>query len=122
MIKGRMMLKIVREFRDERAYIKSLPAFTRADMKKWNDPFGRARLVDVPVVVAPQKVEVKVEEEARFVIVRHNDGKAWAGPWVNNGKLFSSVESKWYVFKSEADAWQAVERENFKFRTEIFEL
>lgn len=116
------MLKIVREFREERAYIKSLPAISRADMRKWDDPFGRARLVDAPVVVAPQKVEEKVEEEKRFVIVRYSDSKAWAGPWLNNGTLFSSVESKWYVFKSEADAWQAIERENFKFRTEIFEL
>jgi hypothetical protein len=111
------MLKIIDELREERAYIKSLPVLTRAEMKKWSDPFGKAR-EDVAEVI----VEEKAEEQARFVIVRYSDGKAWAGPWLNNGTLFSSVESKWYVFKSEADAWQAVERENFKFRTEIFEL
>jgi hypothetical protein len=117
MTKGRRMLKIIDELREERAYIKSLPALTRAEMKKWNDPFGKSRSVDVDAIV-----EAKVDEQARFVIVRYSDGKAWAGPWLNNGTLFSSVESKWYVFKSEADAWQAIERENFKFRTEIFEL
>ena len=117
MTKGRRMLKIISELREERAYIKSLPVLTRAEMKKWSDPFGKAR-EDVAEVIVEEKAEV----EARFVIVRYSDGKAWAGPWLNNGTLFSSVESKWYVFKSEADAWQAVERENFKFRTEIFEL
>ena len=111
------MLRIVSELREERAYIRSLPVLTRAEMKKWNDPFGKASDVDVDVIV-----EEKTEEQVRFVIVRYSDGKAWAGPWLNNGTLFSSVESKWYVFKSEADAWQAIERENFKFRTEIFEL
>jgi hypothetical protein len=111
------MLKIVNELREERAYIRSLPVLTRVEMKKWSDPFGNARDRVVDVVV-----EEKTEKQTLFVIVRYSDGKAWAGPWLNNGTLFSSVESKWYVFKNEVDAWQAVERENFKFRTEILEL
>jgi len=115
------IFSVMKKAREKSVSKKRLPPLTRAEMSKWRDPFGRAVSIDARAI-AQQKTETETEKQKRFVVVRYSDGKAWTGPWTNNGKLFSSVERKWFYFKSEADAEQAAARENFDYRVDVFEM
>jgi len=119
MMKRKNIVSVLQSLSEKSARTKRLPPLTRAEMSKWGDPFGREMLTSASAF-AQQKE--KAEKKKQFVVVRHSDGKAWSGPWLNDGKRFSSVESKWYYFLREEDAEQAVEREGFDFRVDVFEM
>lgn len=118
-MKIKNIVSVLQNLSEKSARAKRLPPLTRAEMLEWRDPFGRAMLIS-DSAFAEQKS--KAEKKKRFVVVRYSDGKAWSGPWLNDGKRFSSVESKWYYFLREEDAEQAVEREGFDFRVDVFEM
>lgn len=119
MMKRKNIVSVLQSLSEKSARAKRLPPLTRAEMSKWRDPFGREMLTSASAF-AQQKE--KAEKKKRFVVVRHSDGKAWSGPWLNDGKRFSSVESKWHYFLREEDAEQAVEREGFDYRVDVFEM
>ena len=119
MMKRKNIVHVLQSLSEKSARAKRLPPLTRAEMREWRDPFGRVMLTSASAF-AQQKE--KAEKKKLFIVVRHSDGKAWSGPWLNDGKRFSSVESKWYYFLREEDAEQAVEREGFDFRVDVFEM
>lgn len=122
----RKILKIIRDARAERARQRELPRLTFTEMKSWADPLGRevVREADPFAVdgVAEREPERVFDKKSVYVIVRYKDSKAWAGPWISNGKLFTSVESKMYKFPTKNLALDAVDREKFDFRVDVFEI
>lgn len=87
---------------------------THARASTWAPPCGTPADITFP--------RAHAESSKKFAVVRHRDGKAWAGPWVKNGATFTSVPSRWYVFASEEAAQVAVDREEFTFRVDVLEF
>jgi hypothetical protein len=121
MTKGHIMMKWINEAREERVRQLSLPTLTWREMKSWPDPFGQTIVREVSEPVKKLDFEISEETDVKFVVVRYSDDKAWAGPWVKDGKLFTTMESKMYKFSSREDAERAAELENFGFRVDVFE-
>jgi hypothetical protein len=113
MMKRLVVTKWINEAREERARQLSLPTLTLKEVKSWPDPLGQTIV---------SEVEAVKKTDTAFVVVRYSDDKAWAGPWIKDGKLFTTVESRMYKFASRQDAELAIEREGFAFRVDVFEV
>lgn len=57
-----------------------------------------------------------------WIVVRYSDSKVWRGTAYGTGRNFTSDPANWHVFKTEQDAYDAVDWAEFKIRVDVFEL